>query len=209
MSLLEILEYPDPRLRTIAKPVKDVTPQITILIDDMFEIIVDGMLEKVEMQPFAQKVVRQVSSVVHKAVNVLISKVVGKLSNKELKPLVSQFKSMEFEHEGTIFLGFEVEARMEAMIHSCIAHLEAGDLPNAKSELIELLEHLIDESLDLYLMVPMSLVRLGMISRKLVDLTQTTIEKAVPPALRKIVDHMDQQEMETLREFLLELIILE
>lgn len=42
MSLLEILEYPDPRLRTIAKPVKEVTPQINTLIDDMFETMYDA-----------------------------------------------------------------------------------------------------------------------------------------------------------------------
>jgi|TARA_R110000850_G_scaffold145635_1_gene267823 peptide deformylase len=42
MSLLEILEYPDPRLRTIAKPVKEVTPQINSLIDDMFETMYDA-----------------------------------------------------------------------------------------------------------------------------------------------------------------------
>lgn len=42
MSLLEILEYPDPRLRTIAKPVKDVTPQINTLIDDMFETMYEA-----------------------------------------------------------------------------------------------------------------------------------------------------------------------
>lgn len=42
MSLLEILEYPDPRLRTIAKPVKDITPEIETLIVDMFETMYDA-----------------------------------------------------------------------------------------------------------------------------------------------------------------------
>lgn len=42
MSLLEILEYPDPRLRTIAKQIKDVTPEIDLLIDDMFETMYDA-----------------------------------------------------------------------------------------------------------------------------------------------------------------------
>jgi peptide deformylase len=42
MSLLEILEYPDLRLRTIAKPVKEVTPEINTLIDDMFETMYDA-----------------------------------------------------------------------------------------------------------------------------------------------------------------------
>jgi len=37
MALLEILEFPDPRLRTVAAPVEQVTETIRTLIDDMFE----------------------------------------------------------------------------------------------------------------------------------------------------------------------------
>ena len=42
MAILEILEYPDPRLRTIARPVKEITPEIDSLIDDMFETMYDA-----------------------------------------------------------------------------------------------------------------------------------------------------------------------
>ena len=37
MALLAILEYPDPRLRTKAKPVSEVDAGLRALIDDMFE----------------------------------------------------------------------------------------------------------------------------------------------------------------------------
>ena len=37
MAKLEILEFPDPRLRTVAKPVTEVTDTTRQLIDDMFE----------------------------------------------------------------------------------------------------------------------------------------------------------------------------
>lgn len=37
MAKLEILEFPDPRLRTIAKPVEQVDDKLRQLIDDMFE----------------------------------------------------------------------------------------------------------------------------------------------------------------------------
>ncbi|MDY6814772.1 MAG: peptide deformylase [Pseudomonadota bacterium] len=40
--ILEILEYPDPRLRTIARPVNEVTDDIRKLIDDMFETMYDA-----------------------------------------------------------------------------------------------------------------------------------------------------------------------
>jgi len=37
MAILDILNYPDPRLYTVAKPVKEVDPTIRRLIDDMAE----------------------------------------------------------------------------------------------------------------------------------------------------------------------------
>jgi peptide deformylase len=37
MALLDVLEFPDPRLRTVAKPVSEVDDRIRSLIDDMFE----------------------------------------------------------------------------------------------------------------------------------------------------------------------------
>lgn len=40
--ILDILEFPDPRLRTVAKPVAKVTDEIRTLIDDMFETMYDA-----------------------------------------------------------------------------------------------------------------------------------------------------------------------
>ncbi len=42
MALLPILSYPDPRLRTIAKPVKEVNDEIKTLISDMIETMYDA-----------------------------------------------------------------------------------------------------------------------------------------------------------------------
>jgi peptide deformylase len=42
MAILEILEYPDKRLRTIAKPVTEVTDDIRKIIDDMFETMYEA-----------------------------------------------------------------------------------------------------------------------------------------------------------------------
>lgn len=42
MAILEILEYPDPRLRKLAKPVETVTDNHRQLIKDMFETMYDA-----------------------------------------------------------------------------------------------------------------------------------------------------------------------
>lgn len=42
MAILEILEFPDPRLRTVAKPVAAVNDDIRKIIDDMFETMYEA-----------------------------------------------------------------------------------------------------------------------------------------------------------------------
>ncbi|QQD18311.1 peptide deformylase [Spongiibacter nanhainus] len=42
MAILDILEFPDPRLRTVAKPVEQVDDRVRQLIDDMFETMYDA-----------------------------------------------------------------------------------------------------------------------------------------------------------------------
>ena len=42
MAILDILEYPDPRLRTLAKPVDRVDDAVRRLIDDMFETMYEA-----------------------------------------------------------------------------------------------------------------------------------------------------------------------
>jgi len=42
MAIHEILEFPDPRLRTIAKSVDEVNDDVRTLLDDMFETMYDA-----------------------------------------------------------------------------------------------------------------------------------------------------------------------
>ena len=42
MAVMEILEFPDPRLRTVAKPVEKVDDELRKLIDDMLETMYDA-----------------------------------------------------------------------------------------------------------------------------------------------------------------------
>ncbi len=42
MAILDILHYPDPRLRTVARPVEVVDAEVQQLVDDMFETMYDA-----------------------------------------------------------------------------------------------------------------------------------------------------------------------
>lgn len=191
-----------PQARNTVKGVK-------LLVDDMFTILVDDLVVKVKMKPLSKKIIHQVGAISHKTINVLIDKVVSKLDNKELSPLVAHFKVCESIHDGKKTLGFQLNEREEMQILNCIENLKIGKIDLVKKDLVLLLESIVDEGIELFLHMPMSLIKLGIISRKVVDLVGSTIQKTVPPAIGKIVAHMDAEELRTLEAFLLEMIIIE
>ncbi|MGB0504502.1 MAG: peptide deformylase, partial [Thalassolituus sp.] len=42
MAILDILEFPDPRLRTLAQPVKEVDARVKKIVEDMFETMYEA-----------------------------------------------------------------------------------------------------------------------------------------------------------------------
>ena len=42
MAILEILKYPDPRLRTQARPVTEINADVRRIVDDMYETMYDA-----------------------------------------------------------------------------------------------------------------------------------------------------------------------
>ena len=185
---------------------RDTVKATKILIDYMFEILVDDLVKEVKMKPFAQKVIRQIGGFSHKTINSLIDKVISKLNNKELRPIVEYFKNTEVEFEDALYLGFEIDQELETLLFVAIKNIDKGNTDVAKIELVQVLEEVTFQSLEVFLVKPMSLVKLGLISRKVVDFVSAALEKAVPPAIGKIVEHMDQEEVASLKDFLHEFI---
>ncbi|MDW6002300.1 peptide deformylase [Vibrio mangrovi] len=59
MSVLQVLTFPDERLRTVAKPVQEVTPEIQKFVDDMIETMYeeDGIGLAATQVDFHQRIV--------------------------------------------------------------------------------------------------------------------------------------------------------
>ncbi|MDW6091454.1 peptide deformylase [Vibrio rhizosphaerae] len=59
MSVLQVLTFPDERLRTVAKPVQEVTPEIQQFVDDMIETMYeeDGIGLAATQVDFHQRIV--------------------------------------------------------------------------------------------------------------------------------------------------------
>ena len=155
MAPLEILEFPDPRLRTVAKPVKEVTGKIVALADQMLEAMYEAPgigLAATQVNAHQRVIVIDVSEANNQPL-ILINPTVnagegeietneGCLSVPGFYEPVNRFQHIQFEAIGRDGEPFTTEANdlLAVCIQHEIDHLEGklfvDYLSNTKRQLI-------------------------------------------------------------------------
>jgi peptide deformylase len=155
MAPLEILEFPDPRLRTVAKPVKEVTGKIVALADQMLEAMYEAPgigLAATQVNAHQRVIVIDVSEANNQPL-ILINPTVnagegeietneGCLSVPGFYEPVNRFQHIQFEAIGRDGEPFTMEANdlLAVCIQHEIDHLEGklfvDYLSNTKRQLI-------------------------------------------------------------------------
>ena len=133
MALLNILEFPDPRLRTKAQPVEQVDDALRRLIDDMFETMYDAPgigLAATQVDVHRRLLVADVSSdrsEPHVLINPEILEMDGEAVSEEgCLSVPGYYEEVErAEHIRVRYLdrdGNEVEGEFEGLLGVCIQH---------------------------------------------------------------------------------------
>ena len=133
MAILDILEYPDPRLRNQAKPVKQVDDTVRTLIDDMFETMYEAPgigLAASQVNVHRRIIVVDVSEnrdEPHAFINPELSTFGETLESEEGCLSVPGFYEPVVRYEGVKVAaldrqGERVEAEFEGLLAVCIQH---------------------------------------------------------------------------------------
>ena len=191
-----------------AKPLRaDIERAADLLIAAILEVLVIKMLETVEMKPLAKTVVTQLGHLIEKVAAVLVNKVIAKMSNQEVRPLVEYLNNMECEIEGNRYLSFELGTTTVKFLMAGYQALDAGKTHEARANLISALTESLNEGTIIFYKKPMELLKLGFVARKVVDLGYTSLDKAIRPAIHKIGEHMELEELKSLKVYIDNLVI--
>lgn len=172
-----------------------------LLISGMLDLMIVKMIENVKMKPFARKIVMQLEGVIQKTANALVHKVILKLSNKELWPLVNYLRSIEVEIEGKRYLSFSIDDFAEKALKQAHIDIDSNNLKAARDNFQKGMENVLDQGLYIFYKEPMSMLKLGFVMRKIVDVGYVAIHAAVHPAINKIVHGMEIDELQSLKHY--------
>ncbi len=173
-----------------------------LLVSSMLNVLISDMMDNVKMKPFARKIVLQLETVIEKTAQALVSKVIVKLDNHELWPLVEYLRTLEVEYEGKRYLSFALEDFAEKALQKAHVEIVSGNIEEAKDYFHEGLQNVLDQGLLLFYKQPMDMLELGFIMRKIVDVGYKAIHAAVKPAINKIVHGMELDELQSLKNYI-------
>ena len=131
--ILEILEFPDPRLRTEAKPVTEVDERIRTLVDNMFDTMYDapgiglaatqvGVAKRVAVMDCSEDKNQQIVMVNPEILETETPEVIdeGCLSVPGVGEKVKRFHKLRFKALDRHGQAFEMEA--EGLLAQCVQH---------------------------------------------------------------------------------------
>lgn len=173
-----------------------------IFIHSMLNVIIYDLCDQVEIKPFAEKVVRQLGKLMEKTTNILLDKVISKLSNEELVPLVEYLENLELDCDGNLYMSILLSDKVEDDLDRSFACIESKDVDKATKHFRNGIIGLAEASIHTFLIEMMGLLNLGFLTRKIVDLSAATLQKAIPPAIRKTAVDLSQTELESFQSYL-------
>lgn len=183
-------------------------PQNALLIavandytDKIVEVMILGNSQLLNPDSFAAKVLNNVAIVVKSTAHTLIKQVLHKMKNQDMAPLTAQIRARKLVIGANEYISFRVPAALASRYRHCFAAIKAGDV-SVRSQFMECMQEFSLLANHYFYVESVKPLKLGAITRKMVDLGGVTINKASQAAIKKLIPHLTIEELQVFVAYL-------
>lgn len=188
------------------------TPQAPVFIellhlfmDEVLDSYFVGPMEMVSLNNMGRKVVTGGVNAIRKTSKMAITKVVKKMNNDELQPIASYIDSImirpdEGSSEPTYVAVPITNDLYERLTTATNTGREAGP-KTVTGDFSQALSDLIDESINQYFEVPVSMLKLGFVMEKVARVAMESGRAASQTVVKKVPNTMNEKELLAFFEF--------
>ena len=150
-----------------------------------------------QLTPVQMKVINFCASTSAKVCSMVSNKLYKKRDNKELGPIVSYMKSLYTQIEGDgSYIAFPVPPEFADKFKTLIDTIDAGTTLNG-DQLVDIIDELTGEIMDKVFLHPTELVKLSMVTKKVLDVGIDSCEKALHAVNDKVVKKLNNEQLAT------------
>lgn len=173
-------------------------------VDVQLEALFFGPTRQIELTSFRKRLVDTLGSVIEKTTHGLIRSVVAKLSNDELRGLVSFVEDRRVIIDGKQHVAFPLPQHFTTRFEALHEATMSGNRDNVAAQ-VEVMNEFVDISLDYMFTRPIALVKLGFIARKGAELGHSTIRSLAHSTVSKLATDLSLEENQRMSTYFYDL----
>lgn len=160
-----------------------------LFIDEVLAAFFQGPIDATGISGGSASMIHGLMNMVGKASRALATKVFSKVSLAEQQFLADHFDSMTLEKDGQPYSGFPLDGELANEAALMFDSFRSGD--GDREHLVRIMTALGDGAIRQFFDIPMSGVKVGMVTRGLVNAGRATIEKASHSMNGRILPDME------------------
>lgn len=183
--------------------------------DELLKVFLLDVIHLVKLSPFMERLIHSTVNTVRSTVHGVTKTVVHRLGNQQMAPLGQYIRGLMLSApnaEGQLmpWVGFPIEDRLFRRVETVVAELKRGGSHQAQvPELIAILSEITDLAMNVYIVQPTELVKLGFILRKMADGGASVIGSAIHLLIRKVIPDLSEQQFADLADYMQHLLLLD
>lgn len=176
-----------------------------LFMDEVLDSYFVGPMDMVRLNNMGRKVVTAGVNTIRKTSKMAISQVVKKMNNEELKPVASYIDSIMIRSAdgsgGPTYVAVPISDDLYDRLTSVAQHGREHGPHTVTQDFSLALCDLIDESLNQYFEIPVSMLKLGFVTEKVARVAMESGRAASQTVVKKVPNTMNEKELLTFFEF--------
>lgn len=164
--------------------------------DEILRVFFLDLIDLLHLNPLLSRVIHGSVATMKTTIHGIARTIIHRLDNHQLQPLADYMGSVmltapDTSGDPTPYVGFPVDEATQHRLQTLLAAMRRNDPVQHKAELATVLNEITDRALDVYMLTPIELLKLGRLTRKAAEGGVAVVRSAIHLILRKVLPDLD------------------
>jgi hypothetical protein len=163
---------------------------------EILQVFFVDLIDLLHLNPLLTKVIHGSVATIRSTINGIARSIIHRLDNSQLLPLADYMGSVmltapDTSGDPTPYVGFPVSEATQTRLQNLLHLMRKDDPKKHEQELAAVLNEITDRALDVYMLTPIELLKLGLIMRKASEGAISVVRGAIHLIIRKVLPDLD------------------
>lgn len=168
--------------------------------DEVLQVFFIDIIDLLQLSHFMQRVIHGSVSTIKSTIHSISRTIIHKLDNKQIVPMADYMGSLmltapDASGDDRAWVGFPVSEAMVDRLDTLINNIRHGNPQEHTQELSSVLNEITDLAMAAYFTMPIELLKLGFILRKMAEGGVSVIRGAVHIVIRKLIPDLSNEQL--------------